>query len=200
MSNDKPYIEAVGNCTLSSPEFYPLPLRVSEIDDSKLYNKIIKNIELLVRRSYEYRLWREYILGAYGNNRCAISGEVSDEVTIELHHHPFRLYDIVRLVLDSFLINGKPFCTFDIATIVIEHHFNNEVGYVPLCKTLHEKHHNGYLDIAIELVSGNYKALIQKYTIPNDMMDKVSERMAIHETSETGLVNYDDSIKIEQRG
>jgi len=176
--------------TLESEGFYPLPLRINQIDSNKEYNKIVKNIEITLRRSYEYKIWRGYVVDTCGHNICAISGEVSDEVTIEIHHHPFRLFDLVRIVVDEYIINGKGFCTFDIATEVIELHYNNDIGYIPLCTTLHEKHHNGYLDIDINLVSGNYKNIFKLYShIDGSIIEKVTNLMNIKQTSQIeGLV------------
>jgi len=172
----------------------PLPLRIKEVADSKELTRIIKNIETQVRRSYEYRLWRNYILETVGHKYCALTGEVNDEVTIELHHHPLTLYDIVDILINDHIVKEVPFCTFDISTKVIELHYSNKVGYIPLCKTLHEKYHNGYLNINIDLVYGNWKTLLSEYeeTVPEYTNDKIARLSNIKKTQ---IVNKDKDSK-----
>ncbi len=186
-NNNNPVIfadKSIGDCTLNSDIFGPLPLRITEIDSSKEYKHIVKNIERLVRASYEYKIWRKYVLDTLGHNYCAFTGEVSEEVTIELHHHPITLYNLVAICIENRMSKNSSFCTLDIATEVLELHYNNLVGYVPLCKTIHEKYHNGYLKIAIEKCYGNWQELFKIYEIPQEILNSISSLMMIHESSE----------------
>ena len=151
----------------------PLSLRVTTLQDQKEYQSFIKNVVRLVRASYEYRLWTGYVKDTLGHNFCALTGEVADEVTVEIHHHPFTLYDICETILNHYITNGLEFCSMDIAIRVLELHYENRVGYIPLCKTLHEKYHNGALTIPINLVHGDWKYLLEHYSPPQHIYVKV---------------------------
>ena len=50
---------------------------------------------------------------------------------------------------------------------------NMFIGIVPLAGTLHKKYHNGFLDIPLQLVKGNYKKLLEFYDIDPELDDKL---------------------------
>jgi len=127
-------------------------LRIDDIEDSKDLTKFIKNVERMVRGSSEYRLWLKYIKEVLGYTKCGITDEIEEHVTIEIHHHPFTLFNIIKSEVNKVIASGRNFCTFDIAVRTIELHFKNKVGYIPIVKTLHEKFHNGYFQIPMELL------------------------------------------------
>jgi len=183
----EPRIRAdVKSCTLESDILPPLPLRVSYIEDPKEYDRFLKAVVAQVRRSYEYHLWTKYVKQTLGYKRCALTGEVQDDVTIELHHHPFCLQDICDVIVNNNVVNGKSFCTFDIAIEVIELHFQNNVGYIPLCKTLHEKYHNGALTIPINLVCGNWQYIVDNYVLPDYLKTKMTKLVAVVDSNHIG--------------
>jgi hypothetical protein len=77
------------------------------------------------------------------------------------------------------------FCSFDVATQVIELHFKNQLGYVMLCTSLHEKYHNGFLDLPIEYVRGNYMAFINEYSkyLDDEDLDKMNDLIQTTESN-----------------
>jgi len=174
--------------TIQSDILPPLSLRISHFPDEKEYTRFIKNVVSLVRHSYEYKLWTKYVKDDLGHNICALSGEVSDEVTIEIHHHPLCLFEIVEVVVNSHIIQSLEFCTADIMKEVLELHFENKVGYIPLCSTLHEKYHNGYLQIPIDKVQGNWQEFLKTYPIPDHIMLKVNMLANIKTTNHKGWI------------
>jgi len=142
---------------------YTLNLKRSDFDNEKDLFKFIKSCETAIRRSPEYNDWREYIKEALGRFTCVISGEVNHETKVDLHHHPMSLFDITKSVIVKHMEKSEEFCSFDVASEVIETHYKNHVGYLPLVVSLHEKYHNGCLDIPMELVFGNYKEWLAQY-------------------------------------
>jgi hypothetical protein len=161
---------------------YSLSLRIKELEDEKDLKKFVKSTEALIRRSPEYKLWTSYVRDVLGCSKCEITDERIGEVTVEIHHHPFSLYTIVKAEVLKNSSNNKEFCSFDIATNLIEQHFQNQIGYIPLVKTIHEKFHNGYFQIPLELIHGDYKNLITKYFdyLDDEEKDLINARLAVN--------------------
>lgn len=166
---------------------YPfnLPLRIKRFENESDYNKFIKNCELLIRRSLEYKDWRNYIIEVLGINTCMITDERIDEVSVEVHHHLPSMFTLVKGITNKKLAKDKEFSTFDIATEAIELHFKNKVGYVTLVKTLHEKFHNGFLDIPKEYIKGDYNYFLKNYSefLDSEELDNINSRLIITETN-----------------
>lgn len=172
---------------------YPfnLPLRISTFDDESLYTKFIKNIEKLVRQSIEYKLWTDYIKDILGVHNCFITHERIDQVKIDIHHHIPSLYILVKAILNKKIQENNEFCSFDIATEVIEIHFKNRVGYVALIKSMHEKFHNGFLRIPIHLVKGDFQWFIREYSeyLDQEDLDVINERLTIDNSDNSWSAN-----------
>jgi hypothetical protein len=159
---------------------FNLPLRIKTFSDTKAFEVFVKSSERLVRGSIEYRLWVQYITEHMGHTHCALSKESMNECPIEVHHHPITLYTIVKGVINKLLSTEQEFSTFDVATKVIELHFQNKVGYVTLISSLHSKYHSGFLNIPIEIVNGNYKHIIQNYVIEEEECDRIAKLCNVH--------------------
>jgi hypothetical protein len=162
---------------------YPLtlPLRISNFENEAHFKKFILNCELLIRRSNEYSSWRNYIIEILGLNTCHITEEHVSEVAVDVHHHIPSLFAIVSGVINRKINNDESFCSFDIAMDVIKLHFENRIGYTILIKSMHEKFHNGCLDIPINLIHGNYNYFIQNYGgyLDNEQLEKVNQRLRV---------------------
>ncbi len=146
-----------------------LPLRRKGFDDDREFTKFIKNIERLVRSSIEYKDWTRYIKDVLGYSACALTDEKSAEITLEIHHHPINLYTICKGLTTSYINKEKEFCSYDIALECINMHFSNRIGYIPLISTLHEKYHNGFLRIPIDLCHGEWRWVMNH--LPLDEID-----------------------------
>jgi len=181
MSNNIAVESNVENLELYSDNYpFRLPLRIDNFENEAEYKKFIRNCELLVRRSAEYKLWRKYIVDVLQVDKCMITNERMTDVTIEVHHHLPSLFTAVTAVVNKHIENNKEFCSFDIAQKVIELHFGNQIGYATLIKTMHEKFHNGKLTIPIEIIKGNYKQFLAEYSkyIDEEELDKIELRLA----------------------
>ncbi len=163
--------------SLSYP--YSLTLRITNFETPADLLKFVRNCEKLIRLSYEYKLWREYIVDILKENYCPITLETNEEVSIEIHHHVPSLFIIVKSVVNKFIYENKEFCTFDICLEVISIHFQNKIGYIPLIKSIHEKVTNGHLKIPIKLIKGNYKEFINEYSkyFDDDDLNTINERL-----------------------
>ena len=84
--------------------------------------KFIKHIEKIIRMSYEYKEYINYLKEEYNMTFCSVYENINRDnipkVRIEIHHEPFTLYDIVNIVLCRFLSSGnneRPLFATDIA-------------------------------------------------------------------------------------
>jgi len=164
---------------------FRLALRISNFENEAAYKKFIKNCEMLVRRCNEYGLWRKYILDVLQADHCMITNESNNQVTVEIHHHVPSLYILVTSLINKQLDDEKEFCSFDIAQQAIQLHYENRIGYVMLLRSMHEKFHNGHLDIPISFVRGNYNHFLETYSryLDEPDLDKLQARLAINETN-----------------
>ena len=128
------------------PEEIMIPLEpinfISDLEDDKSYKRLIKQIESIVRTSFEYQEFRSYLVNEMNMSTCAylegLSSVDSNRIKIELHHTPFTLYDIVEIVVNKHKLEKGVIYLIDIAEEVMELHFRGVVGLIPLSTTVHE--------------------------------------------------------------
>jgi hypothetical protein len=134
-------------------QIQPMVTHKASVDD-KYFKKFIKAVESLIRRSNEYRDFVAHILSD-GSQSCAFFQNItSEEATVEVHHHPLTLYEIVEIVAEKKFLEEIPITTYDIADEVLKLHWDNKVGVVVLSKTVHELVHQGDIFIGIDKVLG----------------------------------------------
>ena len=102
-----------------------------------------------------------------------------NRIRIEMHHEPLTLYDIVETVVNKYEEEGLPLNDLLIADEVMEKHFSNEVGLVPLSVTAHELVHNSTkLFLPLTVVYGNYSTFLDEYGpyIPDSVYEKIEKK------------------------
>lgn len=144
-------------------------------DDAKL-KKLIKGIEKAVRGSNEYAKYIGFLHGTLGLTNCAVLGHIagSKEVTVEMHHYPFTLYDIVYFNVMKRILNKEKINTFLVAREVLQDHYDNLIGLVPLSLTVHQLVHAGEIFVNINSIYGDVNGFVEKYNIA--MNDDIIER------------------------
>jgi hypothetical protein len=186
MSNDNIVKSNVEGLELYS-EAYPfrLSLRVGSFESEGAFQKFVKNCELMLRKSLEYKLWRNYIIDVLQVNQCMITHEVIGEVTVDIHHHIPSLHSFITALVNECLEKGEEFCSFDICQKAIILHFQNKVGYVALMNSMHDKFHNGHLDIPISFVKGDYMFFVNNYLkyLDDAEKDVINTRLAVSTTN-----------------
>lgn len=164
------------------------------IDSMKGRDKVIKRIERIIRSSMEYRDLMFFLKENVDFDQClffsGVTNSNGNKSRIEIHHEPFTLYDLVDIVLCKWEETGRPLNELYIAEEIMELHYKNMVGLVPLSKTVHELVHSSYkqgtdkLFIPINLVYGDFKEFIEDYgdyiddaiyTKYKDRIDKTKE-------------------------
>lgn len=124
-------------------------------------------IERLVRSSDYYKIWREYNReheDATIDMLQHIETKDYKKISLELHHYPHTLFDIVQLVGLKILDNKEKSDPFEIAKVVLQEHLLGNIGYVPMLITDHQKHHSDLIELKEEHIKGNYKEFNRKYT------------------------------------
>jgi hypothetical protein len=170
-------------------DFSTLPLRRAGFDDDKEFIKFIKNVERLVRSSTEYRDWTSFVKDVLGYSNCALTEEKTSEITLEVHHYPINLFVVCKGVITDYINKQKNFCTSDITLEVLNLHFENRIGYIPLISSLHEKFHSGFLQLPIHLVHGDWRYILNTYPLEEIEVSIISEFAQTKDTNQKWTVN-----------
>ncbi len=160
---------------------FSLSLRIKNFQNEAEFVKFVRSCEKLVRGCIEYKLWKNYIRDVLQVNNCAVTHERMDMVTVEIHHHIPTLFLMIKAIVNKRVQSDKEFSSFDICLETMELHFMNKVGYVCLVSTIHEKVHNKYLAVPIELVKGNYKAFLLEYGqyLDTEDLERINESLSV---------------------
>ena len=117
-------------------------------------------------------------------NHCAFFNNVENvqgsRVRIEIHHEPLTLFDIVKTVLNKYLEEAIPINDLYIADEVMELHYKNQVGLIPLSKSMHQIIHNSNeFVIPLNLVYGEYRQFLEDYNdyLDEDVLDKIERKI-----------------------
>lgn len=155
---------------------------ILETDRDKV--KFIKRVENIVRGSLEYRDYIGFLKDHVNMKHCAfftnMENSTGNRVRIEIHHEPLTLFDIVQTVINRHLEECIPINDLLIADEVIELHYRNMVGLIPLSKSIHQiVHHGTDLVIPLTIVYGEYKKFLDEYSeyIDDAVIDKLERKI-----------------------
>lgn len=165
--------------TVNDTSYFAVSFMKEEFIDEKELGQFISGIERLVRGSPEYKKLVKYIKTEFDLSHCTYLNALNVEnVTIELHHTPYTLYNIVSIIIQKHLKNQTPFNTFSVALDVIKLHYCNLVGLVSLSKTIHElMHSDNRVFIHRDLIIGNVD---QFYALYEEYMDEEQKRIYLN--------------------
>lgn len=169
-------------------EEYELPELLLErrkynLDNDKDRFKFITNIEKLCRQSLEYKTLIEYLKLNKGMNFCSFFHKVTKKnfgktrISVEIHHEPFTLYDIVAIVLAKRQADELPLDMHEIAEEVMRLHYSGKVGLIPLSTTVHQLVHSGKFFIPLQYLDDGYNKFYQEYYNYIKKMDGINEMM-----------------------
>lgn len=163
MSKREPYFQPDFSMYQSSTFYEELNLG----NNDKQLEKFIKTVERIIRTSLEYRNYIRYLKQEVLLIKCNILNrlpeEVSKEITIEMHHYPFTLYDLVEIVTTKHVKLGNKFTRLSIANEVMNLHYAGHVGLVPLSKTMHQLAHSDPDILHRHSIYGKYETFITDY-------------------------------------
>ena len=167
------------------------------ISNEREKTKIVKRMERIIRGSTEYKDYIAFLRENVGMDACAffnnINKDTSKSLRIEIHHVPFTLFDITRIICNKYMEEGLPLNELLMAEEVMKVHYSNMVGLIPLSKTLHLMVHGENAEkvvIPAYMIFGNYKKFIEEYgDYMNDEDFKKIERL-IQRTKEIKESDY----------
>ena len=139
-----------------------------DLNDEKQFKKYIQTIEKVVRSSYEYREYTNYLREYMDMNQCAFYKSVNStdlpKVHIEIHHEPLSLFDICLIIYNKRLAFNEPLDEEYVAKEVMYHHYNLMIGLIPLAETVHQVVHAQYLFVPTSAVLGKYREFVDIYS------------------------------------
>lgn len=163
-----------------------------DLNIPKEYEKFIIDVKGDCRGSFEYQQYMKYLKDNLDMNKCSffknVSGENTRRVKIEIHHDPFTIEDIIRIVVRKRLTYLELMEPEQVAKEAMFLHYNMMVGLIPLSTTVHQLVGNNYLFVPTTHVMGNYRAFVQAY---DEFIDP--EMKAILARIEEATLVYDDS-------
>lgn len=175
---------------LLTPEQYEYSV---SIENDKAKKKFIDRVEKIIRSSKEYKDYVAFLKEYVDMSRCAffknVSNKDTNKIKIEIHHEPFTLYSIVSAAVDRWTAEVVPLNDLYLADEVMELHYANKVGLVPLAKTIHQVVHNSFgFIIPLTIVSGNYIEFAKEY---NEYINIDVLEQKINETKMVNGNSYD---------
>ena len=92
-------------------EIPPYDLVDYDLFNAKQFEKYVKDGERIVRSSFEYQEFIQYLRNYMDMNKCTFFKNVTNvntsKIKIHLHHHPFTLYDIFITVYNKRCANQE---------------------------------------------------------------------------------------------
>jgi hypothetical protein len=131
--------------------------------------KVIGYLEKIIRKSYEYKQYINYLKTELDITSCALipTLNITDlDISLEFHHYPITLYDIVETIVHKYFATKKEtekVAMFDVMEEVMKEHYAGDIGLVPLSTTMHEMAHSGAIKIPFSSVYGNVDKFVAKY-------------------------------------
>ncbi len=160
--NSSPIISA-----LYSPNApYPLPFEQTRetLIDVERYKQFIDSAISRFRRSRSYKGYKSYLM-CMGLDRCQMLGNIKDDMAdIEMHHNFLTIFDISILISQHVLNTVGKITSFDLISLLIQEHRNNNIPIVMLSKTAHQVYHdNPEFYIPLSMTFGKWWDLLIKY-------------------------------------
>ena len=129
--------------------------------------KFIKMVESVCRKSMEYKEYIRFLKRNTDVRRCTILKGLNTNngkrYSIELHHEPFTLFDIVETVLNKREMLGEKIEPLSIADEVMALHYDGKVGLIHLSTTMHQLVHDDKIFIPLQYIYQSYNEFYSEY-------------------------------------
>ena len=129
--------------------------------------KFIKMVESVCRKSMEYKEYMRFLKRNTDFRRCTILKGLNTNngkrYSIELHHEPFTLFDIVETVLNKREMLGEKIEPLSIADEVMALHYDGKVGLIHLSTTMHQLVHDDKIFIPLQYIYQSYNEFYSEY-------------------------------------
>lgn len=149
--------------------------------DEREQTKFCLSLRSWIRSSMEYKDYIQFLKNTMDWRRCAILKNAINangrRYTIEIHHEPFTLFDIIDTVVRKMIAEDIPIEPLRVAEKVMELHYDGKVGLINLTKTQHELVGNGQIFIPLQFIYHDYYAFYEEYK--DVMSDAIKEKIKI---------------------
>ncbi len=161
---------AIGKINQITVSTIPTFINNTHIRDAD--NDSVHKIVSQVRQSMEYKQYMRYLKQNMDFTKCTFlpflhsgmnGSNNTAKINIEIHHTPFKLDEIVRTVCNKHIMDHDFADEFRVADEVMQLHYRNIVGLIPLSSTVHELIHNDQAEVPPSLVYGYWKQFIVEY-------------------------------------
>lgn len=129
--------------------------------------KFIKTCESVIRSSLEYKEYIAFLKHNMDMNRCAVLSGLSVDngkrYSIEIHHGPFNLFEIVDTVITKRENCHEEINPFLVAEEVMLLHYDEKVGLIPLSATMHQLVHNDKIFIPLQYFYQKFDKFYDEY-------------------------------------
>lgn len=148
---------------------------IDELPERKIYTfktpkervKFIKMVEATCRKSMEYKEYIKFLKRNTDLRRCTILKGLKTtngkRYSIEVHHEPFTLFDIVETVLNKREMLGEKIEPLSIADEVMALHYDGKVGLIHLSVTMHQLVHDDKIFIPLQYIYQSYNEFYSEY-------------------------------------
>lgn len=172
---------------LSKKKYQERPIRIKDIEidekperptytfkNNKERYKYCTMVKNMVRRIPEYREYISFLKKHMHMNSCVVfnklpTDEPRKKYSIELHHTPFTLMEIVNVVVSKRQAYGETLNPYFVAEEVLGLHYDGKVGLINLSVTAHELTENGRIFIPLQWIYQRYDQFVEEY---EDYMDE----------------------------
>ncbi len=168
-----------------------LSIKIDELPKRPTYSfkgpkdrvKFIKTVETVCRRSMEYKDYITFLKRNTDLRKCTVlKGLTCDggkNYSIEIHHEPFTLFDIVETVLNRREAEGDRIDPLCIADEVMELHYSGKVGLLHLSTTMHQLVHDDKIFIPLQYIYQSYNEFYTEYKnyINPMVLEKISAKV-----------------------
>lgn len=149
---------------LGKNQKYSLTMYLDPKCDGKHFDRFIKSVERMIRGNDDYKLWLESLRDLDCLSADAFFTNISSQdAEIQLHHYPFNLYTICAAVTNAMLEAEEKVSTFIVSDKVMQLHFANNIGLVPLSVTMHEIAHLNRLKFLKRQIFGSWEKFYETY-------------------------------------
>jgi uncharacterized protein YlaN (UPF0358 family) len=135
--------------------------------NDKEFKTYMTDLERLVRGSLEYKRLVKFCRENMNMNKCSFYENVNNidtfKIKIELHHTPFGLYDICKIVFNKRIFYHESLAVEDVAEEVVLLHYCGMIGLIPVSETVHELIHNFYIIVPANKVMGRFCDFYEMY-------------------------------------
>lgn len=173
-----------------------------DLTDDKDFKKYIIQIKRVIRGSFEYRRLIKFLKENLDMTECAIYQKVNNNegyhISIEIHHQPFTLEDIIHTVYNKRLANVEDLSVEAVADEVMRLHYEGLIGLIPVSKTIHELVHNNHIFIPVQKVFGLHKDFYERYKsyMSVELIELYEKNLEISENCDDIILSQRDLLAI----